>query len=121
MTGKPLLGGLFWAALIIGVLFGVAHIIVAYGELLLKGAAVLLGLGVLIWLGSLPAAPMSPEEQERNRRNFRNYQIAQDLSERREAHREQMAQWRQAQQPPPRSDPGGFGGDCSGRGGGRWG
>jgi hypothetical protein len=88
--------------------------IVLFWQYLLIGAVILL---VALWLLSLAnsqPASISPAEQERRRRSFVNYQISQDMAERREAHREAMAQWRQQQQPPPR-DPANWGG-----GGGRY-
>ncbi|MFT4041220.1 MAG: hypothetical protein QM692_23765, partial [Thermomicrobiales bacterium] len=99
------------------IVFGAIYVIRNHGQTLLIGAGVLIFLAFAMSSGG-KSAPPTPEEQARRRQSFINYQIAQDTAARSEAHREQMAQWRQAQQPPP-ADPSTWGGDCSGRNGGR--
>jgi uncharacterized protein (DUF58 family) len=99
-------------AVIVGVL--VVGAIVVFWQYVVMGLAILLAALMLIGLANSQPASISPAEQERRRRSFVNYQISQDIAERREAHYEAMAQWRQQQQPPPR-DPSTWGGGDGGR------
>ncbi len=102
-VAKAVLAGLC-VALVVG-------LIVLFWHYVLAGIGILLVALWMIGLANSQPASISPQEQERRRRSFVNYQISQDIAERREAHREAMAQWSQQQQPPPRDPSTWSGGD----------